>query len=145
MFAGSDRTQTRAVFFRAWRAHREGRALQGLESLIVQVILRHPEYHALLDRPEDARERDYPPQTGQTNPFLHLGLHIAIEEQLALDQPRGIRARYQQLLQQLPDEHAVQHRMMECLEEMLWRAQRDARAPEESVYLSCLRRLAGEA
>jgi len=145
MFISQDRTQTREVFFRAWRAHREGRPLAGVEQLIVQVALRHPEYHALLDRPEDARDRDYAPESGQSNPFLHLGLHIAIEEQLSLDQPRGTRNYYQKLLRQLPDEHAVQHRMMECLGEMLWRAQRDATSPEESVYLACLRRLTGEA
>jgi len=144
MFAGSDRTQTREVFFRAWRSHREGRLLAGLEQLIVQVALRHPEYHALLDRPDDARDRDYALEAGVTNPFLHLGLHIAIEEQLSLDQPRGIRGYYQKMLQQLPDEHAVQHRMMECLEEMLWRGNREAGAPEESAYLDCLRRCLGE-
>ncbi len=144
MFVSQDRTQTREVFFRAWRAHRAGQPLAGVEQLIVQVALRHPEYHALLDRPEHARDRDYALESGQTNPFLHLGLHIAIEEQLSLDQPRGIRGYYQKLLQQLPDEHAVQHRMMECLGEMLWRAQRDATAPEESDYLACLRRLTGE-
>lgn len=141
MFAGRDRGQTREVFFRAWRAHREGRPLEGVEKLIVQVVLRHPEYHTLLDRPEMARERDYFPETGETNPFLHLGMHIAIEEQLSLDQPRGIRGYYQKILKQFPDEHAAQHRMMECLGKMLWQAGRQAAAPQETVYLDCLHRL----
>jgi hypothetical protein len=143
MFAGQDRGQTREVFFRAWRAHREGHPLEGVEKLIVQVVLRHPEYHALLEHPEPARERDYFPETGETNPFLHLGMHIAIEEQLSIDQPRGIRGYYQKILMRLPDEHAAQHHMMECLGEMLWQANRQAMAPQETVYLDCLQRLLG--
>ncbi len=142
MFAGQDRGETREVFFRAWRAHREGRPLEGVEKLIVQVVLRHPEYHPLLEQAESARERDYFPESGETNPFLHLGMHIAIEEQLSLDQPRGLRGYYRKILQRVPDEHAAQHRMMECLGEMLWRASRESTAPQETVYLDCLRRLA---
>lgn len=141
MFAGQDRGQTREIFFRAWRAHREGRALEGMEKLIVQVLLRHPEYHAALDQSESTRERDYFPEMGETNPFLHLGMHIAIEEQLSIDQPPGIRGLYQKLLSHYPDEHTVQHHMMECLGEMLWQAQRQAAAPQESIYLDCLHRL----
>ncbi len=142
MLAGQDRGQTREVFFRAWRAHREGRPLEGVERLIVQVALRHPEYHTVLEQSDTTRERDYSPEAGESNPFLHLGLHIAIEEQLSIDQPPGIRARYQELLRGYPDEHAVQHRMMECLGEMLWQAGRQNSAPQESLYLDCLRRLA---
>ena len=142
MLAGQDRGQTREVFFRAWRAHREGRPLEGVERLIVQVALRHPEYHTVLEKSETTRERDYSPESGESNPFLHLGLHIAIEEQLSIDQPPGIRARYQELLRRYPDEHAVQPRMMECLGEMLWQAGRQNSAPQESLYLDCLRRLA---
>ena len=88
-------------------------------------------------------DRDYLPETA--NPFLHLGMHIAIEEQLALDQPRGIRAHYQRLLTRMADEHVVQHHIMECLGEWLWRAGRDGTAPPETDYLSCLARLAGGA
>ena len=141
MFGGQDRGETRAVFFRAWRAYREGRPLEGVEQLIVQVALRHPEYHSLLDHPETMRDRDYFPESGETNPFLHLGMHIAIEEQLSIDQPPGIRGYYRKMLKQLPDEHAVQHRIMECMGEMLWQANRQAVVPQESVYLDCLRRL----
>lgn len=142
MFVGQDREQTREVFFRAWRAHREGRPLEGIEKLIVQMLLRHPEYHPILDDPETARGRDYFSESGETNPFLHLGMHIAIEEQLSIDQPPGIRGLYQKLLNHYPDEHTVQHHMMECLGEMLWQAQRRAATPQETVYVDCLRRLA---
>ena len=141
MYGGQDRGETRAVFFRAWGAHRAGRPLEGVEKLIVQVALRHPEYHPLLDEPEAARERDYFPESGETNPFLHLGMHIAIEEQLSIDQPQGIRGYYRKMINRFSDEHEVQHRMMECMGEMLWQASRQAAAPQAAIYLDCLRRL----
>jgi hypothetical protein len=140
MFATQDRRSLRAVFFNAWRKHREGRPLEGAERLVVQVAQRHPEYHGLLERPE-TDDRDYSPELGQTNPFLHMAMHIAIEEGLQLDEPRGIRALYRELLARRGDEHVLQHHMMECLGEMLWRAQRDNQPPDPAGYLDCLRRL----
>jgi hypothetical protein len=142
MFAADNRESLRAVFFRAWQRHQQGQPLEGVERLVVDVALRHPEYHAVLENPAAYSDRDYLPETGQTNPFLHMAMHISIEEQLALDQPAGVRAHYQRLLQRLPDEHAVQHQMMECLGEMLWQAARNASAPQESIYLDCLARFA---
>jgi hypothetical protein len=139
MLAGQDRESLRAVFFRAWGRHTRGEPLEGVETLIVQVVARHPEYQALLES-DEVSDRDYP--SGTANPFLHLGMHIAIEESLALDQPSGIREQYRVLLERFRDEHAVQHRMMDCLADMLWRAQREARAPDTHAYLECLARQA---
>ena len=139
-----------------WRTEAEALRLLGGERVLcvtgsgarpptrVQVLLRHPEYHPVLEQSEAARERDYFPEAGETNPFLHLGMHIAIEEQLSIDQPPGIRGLYQKLLSRYPDEHAVQHHMMECLGEMLWQASRQKTAPQETVYFDCLRRLTSE-
>lgn len=137
----NDRNRMREVFCRAWRNFKEQRPLEGIERIIVDTALKHPEYQALLDAP-DAPDRDYLPELGESNPFMHMGLHIAIVEQLSVDQPPGIRDLYQQLSRQLNDAHAVEHAMMECLAETLWHAQRDARAPDQNAYLDCLRRLA---
>jgi hypothetical protein len=140
MLYGQDRRELRAVFFRAWRKHLDAQALEGAERTIVAVALRHPEYHKLLENTETGPERDWLPEQGE-NPFLHLGLHIAIEEQLALDQPHGIRAHYAELCRQAPDEHSAQHRIMECLGETLWQAQRAGMPPDAQSYLDCLTRL----
>ena len=140
---GDDRRRMRQVFFLAWRKHRSGRPLEGAEKTIVDVALLHPEYHDLLERPEDNAERDFPPQGGQTNPFLHLALHLAIEEQLATDRPPGIRDGYRRLLHQNGDRHGVIHLIMECLGESLWNAQQRGTAPDEAAYLDCVRRLSG--
>jgi len=143
MYASHDRGATREVFFRAWRKHLDHAPLEGVEQLLVQVALRHPEYHALLDNRTRHLERDFSPLAGETNPFLHMGLHIAIEEQLSLDEPRGIRAVYQTLRTRHPDDHAAQHAMMECLGEWLHRAQQQGGEPNLAIYMECLTRLTG--
>ena len=143
MLYGQDRRELRQVYFRAWRKHSANEPLAGAEHLIVTVAQRHPEYHDLLGKPEAGEDRDWLPELGEANPFLHMGLHIAIEEQLAIDQPHGIRLHYAHLCRQYGDEHAAQHRMMECLGEMLWRAGRDGVQPDMQVYLDCLGRTGG--
>jgi hypothetical protein len=130
------------VFYRAWRRYRTGQPLEGVESVIVSVVLRHPEYHPMLeaDRPAAA---DTSGDTGQSNPFLHLGMHIAIEEQLGTDRPPGARACFQALQTRGLDAHAAQHHMMECLGDVLWQAGRSGRPPDTDAYLLCLARLSG--
>lgn len=139
---GTDRAELREVFFRAWRRHRERQPLEGIEKLIVDVALQHPEYQAILEAAPSQTDRDYAAMLGEANPFMHMGLHIAIAEQLTIDQPPGVRAHYQHLHARLSDAHAVEHAMMDCLNEMLWRATREHRAPDQAAYLDCLKRLA---
>ena len=142
MLPADDRDSTREVFFRAWHYHRGDQALEGVERVLVAVALRHAEYHALLNDPHQHLARDYSPLLGETNPFLHMGLHVAIEEQLALDEPRGIRGIYSKLLARQTDEHSTQHLIMECLGEWLWKAQRQGAGLDSALYLDCLTCLA---
>lgn len=130
------------MFFRAWRRYRENHPLDGMEKLVVDVALQHPEYHAILDAPDVQTDRDYAAALGPSNPFMHMGLHIAIAEQLSIDQPPGVRRYYQQLQARLPDNHAVEHAIMECLGETMWRATQERRAPDQTAYVDCLKRLA---
>ena len=138
-----DRAQMREVFFRAWKKYRDQLPLEGIEKTIIDVAVRHPEYHAVLTHPERFSEADYSPDLGTTNPFLHLSMHVAIQEQLAIDRPPGIRARYQQLLLRERDEHAALHILLECLGEMMWQAQREQREPDLRAYFACLDRAVG--
>lgn len=139
MLFSNNRDQLRQFYCDVWRKHCAGEPLEPLEMQIRDVILMHPEYHSLLERPEQALGRDYLPEFGETNPFLHMGLHLAIHEQLATDRPAGIRALVAELRRQWPDAHALEHRMMDCLAETLWRSQRDGIPPDEAAYLRCLR------
>jgi hypothetical protein len=136
MFSPS-RDEVREMFFGAWRKYRGGVPLAGLESLALDVILQHPEYHVVLEAPQRYRERDY---TDEANPFLHMSLHLALEEQLSIDQPPGIAHRFQVLLSKFHERHEALHQALECLAETLWRAQRDATPPDAAAYLSCLER-----
>ncbi len=132
------RDQVRQFFFEVWAKYRAGQPLAGAEQPALEAVLAHPEYHALLASPERNQDRDYLPESGETNPFLHLSMHLAITEQLSVDQPPGIRARYQSLLQQTGDAMAAQHAVMECLAEMIWQAQRNQTAFDSATYLHCL-------
>lgn len=133
------RDEVRQTFFRAWRNYRGGVPLTGIDALALDVILQHPEYHAVLDDPERFGERDY---VDETNPFLHMSLHMALEEQLSIDQPPGVRGAWEALLRRAGERHAALHAALECLAETVWRAQRDAMPPDAAAYLSCLERRA---
>lgn len=139
------RDQARQFFFDTWRKFTDKQPLTPLESIALDVILRHPEYHPLLEDPARHLDRDYPPEYGETNPFLHMGLHLAIEEQLSIDQPPGIKQRYEQLLAYRGSAHDAQHAVMDCLAETIWQAQRGNASPDSAVYLNCLAGLLAQA
>ena len=134
------REQVRQFFCESWRKHRERLILEGAEAVAADLIAEHPEYHALLENPEAAIEQEFTPENGQMNPFLHLSLHLAIADQLSIDQPPGIRAAYEALRKRL-DVHEAEHEIMECLGETIWRAQREGGPMDAEQYLESLRRI----
>jgi Domain of unknown function (DUF1841) len=142
-FHDQDRSGLRRLYVEAWRKHRAGSPLEPLEHQIVTVIEQHPEYHALLEDQADALGRDFTPEAGQSNPFLHMGLHLAIREQSATDRPAGIAAIRAQLVERLADPHEAEHRMLERLAEALWLSQRTGQPPDEVAYVESLRQMLG--
>jgi hypothetical protein len=132
----------RRVFVDAWRKAGAGEPLQPVERLVAEVVTEHPEYQRFLT--DDAGiHRDFAPELGETNPFLHMSLHIGIREQLAVDRPPGVAALYRRIRLRAGGAHEAEHRIMECLAQSLWEAQRAGAMPDEARYLDCLRRLAG--
>jgi hypothetical protein len=129
------RDQARDAFFETWRKYRAGEPLAGVEALALEAILAHPEYHGFLADPERYRDRDF---AGESNPFLHLSLHLALEEQLSIDQPPGIRQAFQALAAKCRDRHEALHHALECLAETIWRSQRENAPPDGAAYLECL-------
>lgn len=138
------RDEVRRFFSDTWLKYRDQQSLTDLEKVALDVILLHPEYHALLEDP-DQLQAEYSPDSGRMNPFLHLSLHLAIEEQLSIDQPRGIVAHYQALVRSTGSAHEARHAVLECLGETMWQAQRNGTGPDEQYYLECLQRRSGNA
>jgi hypothetical protein len=124
----------------AWAKYGAGQPLSGLEQRVVEIVALHPEYHGLLAQVERHVDRDWTPEAGSTNPFLHLSLHLAVAEQLAIDQPPGIRGEYERIVRARGDAHAALHDVLECLGETVWQAQRTGGGPDGALYLQCLRR-----
>ena len=137
------RDQVRQFFCTAWRKHRERLPLVGAEVTAADLAARHPEYHPLLDDAEDALAQEWTPEGGQMYPFLHLSLHLAIHEQLSIDQPPGIRAAFEALRAKM-EPHAAEHVLLECLGETIWRAQREGKPMDAMAYVEQIRRAASK-
>lgn len=133
------RDEVRDFFFGVWAKSRAGQPLTPLESMALSVVIEHPEYHEVLGNPERYRDRVWTPEGGETNPFLHLSVHLAIEEQLSIDQPAGIRAAVGELERKFGNAMDARHAVMDCLVEQVWQAQRNGVAFDNATYLGCLR------
>jgi len=134
------RDEARRFLIETWSKARTGAPLTDLERIAAGLISLHPEYHATFEQPDKFADRDYHPESGDINPFLHLSLHLAVAEQLAIDQPPGIRAQFERLCASRGDEHAALHAVLECLGEVVWHAQRHRTPPDAALYLECLAR-----
>jgi hypothetical protein len=140
MYENVSREQLRRMYAEAWRKHRAGEALEPLERQIAELVAEHPEYQLLLVDSEAALAAEFTPEGGQSNPFLHMGMHLAIREQAGTDRPAGFTEAYQKAVRKL-GAHEAEHAIMECLGAALWEAQRSGRAPDEQSYLECVKRL----
>ena len=140
MLFNPTRDEARHFFIEAWRKYQAHEPLTDQEKITAAILERHPEYHGFLSA--DYVDQDWPVEYGETNPFLHISMHLAIAEQLSIDQPHGIRALHEQLVNAAGDEHAALHWMMEGLGEMLWQAQRYNLPPDPATYLQILRKKA---
>ena len=138
MIFGQDRGELRRMYAGAWKKRCEGAVLSPLEAQIAAVIEQHPEYHGAVTGDLD---KDFTVEQGETNPFLHMGLHLAIREQVATNRPRGITGIFEKLAARSGDALEAEHRMIDCLAETLWEAQRGNRPPDEASYLGRLKHL----
>ncbi|MCB5184808.1 DUF1841 family protein [Methylobacillus gramineus] len=132
------RDQVRQFFFDAWAKFQQHAVLTELEKLAVEVMQMHPEYHYVLNAPDTYKEQAYFPEMGETNPFLHMSLHLSILEQVAIDQPPGIKAAYHALWHKYDDAYQAQHDLMDCLAETIWQAQRHGGSPDAEAYIACM-------
>jgi len=137
---GSDRNTLRKFYQDSWQKSQQGLPISTLEQQVVTVIAEHPEYHkAILT--DHAAQKDWAVESGDTNPFLHLGMHLALREQISTNRPEGIARCYHELCLKTQEPLEAEHRMMDCLGEAIWKAQRNQTAPDEAQYLACLQAL----
>lgn len=142
MIFSDERNELRKMYYDAWQKHLNKAPTEPLENQIIYVIGMHPEYQPMFESLE-VSDKDYLPENGQTNPFLHMGLHLGIRDQLDTNRPAGINLVYQKLCEKHHDSHYVEHVMMDALAEMFWLAQKNHTAPDETAYLRKLQRLVG--
>ena len=132
------RDEVRTFFFEAWAKFKLAQTLTDLEKIALGVMHMHPEYHFILDHPEQFKHQDYFPEFGETNPFLHMSLHVSILEQISINQPIGIKDIYTQLKHKHQNECDAQHAILECLAETIWQAQRNHTGLDSAHYLTLL-------
>jgi Domain of unknown function (DUF1841) len=137
------RDEVRSFFFDTWHKYQQQFELSDLEKIALSVILMHPEYHAILSAPEHFKQQAYFPELGETNPFLHMSLHLSILEQISINQPTGIHDIYTKLKTKHQHEHDAQHAILECLAETIWLAQRNQTALDANHYLALMQQKAG--
>ncbi|BEV08962.1 MULTISPECIES: DUF1841 family protein [unclassified Methylophilus] len=132
------RDEVRQFFFDAWAKFKQQQALTELEKMAVGIMHMHPEYHDILDQPAHYLQQAYYPEMGETNPFLHMSLHLSIQEQISINQPIGITQAYGKLCTRFQEEHAAQHALLECLAETIWLAQRNQTGLDAAHYLQLI-------
>ena len=139
-FDTHSREQIRQTYVEAWRKHLAKTPLTPLEAVIADIIGAHPEYQAFVADADSALAFESSSSSAVENPFLHMGLHLAVRDQISIDRPPGVRELHRLLHSRHGDLHRAEHALMEALGETLWQAQRDGRAPDEGQYLTLVRR-----
>ena len=136
------RDEVREFFFDAWAKFKAQKPLTDLEKIGLGIMHMHPEYHRILDAPAQFKSQEYFPEFGETNPFLHMSLHLSILEQISINQPIGIAAIYEKLKLKHQDEHDAQHDILDCLAETIWQAQRNHTDLDAAQYLQLMQQKA---
>ncbi len=137
MFYTQERDKLRQFYVNVWHKSAKGEKMDAIETMVARAIDLHPEYHLMLKN-QTHLGNEYLPEMGETNPFLHMGMHLGLQEQVALDRPAGIQKIYQKLGSKIGNVHDTEHAMMDCLAESLWQSQRNNTLPDETSYLRCL-------
>lgn len=133
------RDQARLFFLNTWKKYHREEPLTDAESLALKWMSRHQEYFDVFDAPvEQALSKDYSVEMGHSNPFLHISMHLAIEEQVSIDQPPGIRSAFKALCERMGDEHQAAHQVFECLAEQIYQQQKNGEAFNSQRYIQCV-------
>ena len=139
MIFSNNRDDLRQFYVDVWRKTQNNEMLEPLEAIVSKIIEMHSEYQTLLEDADVAKGKEFSPDLGEGNPFAHMGLHIAIHEQLTTQRPPELKGLYQKALIKLQNPHDVEHLIMDCLAEMVWASQKNGVPPNEKKYLKCIK------
>ena len=139
MIFSNERIKLRQLFFDAWEKHQTHQPCEPLEKQLLAIILEHPEYHYLFSNKDKYLDKDYLPEAGETNPFLHMSIHMSIREQLNTNRPQGITKIFNTIQLKKQNAHETEHAMMDVFAELMWEAQQQSAPPDETRYLQLLK------
>ncbi|HEV2614888.1 MAG TPA: DUF1841 family protein [Gammaproteobacteria bacterium] len=132
---------TRETYFKAWRKHQLNEKLEPLEKQLLHLIQEHPEYHDVFANPEKFSDYNFSAENNEENPFLHLGLHLTLLEQVSTNRPKGITAVYKEIVNTMGDVHHAEHHIMDILARELWQMMDKQKQPDKKNYLKQLKKL----
>lgn len=141
MVFSNERQDLRKAYFDAWQKHLRGEKLLPLEKQIVNLILHHPEYQEIFAHPDKYQDYSFTELNNEPNPFLHLGLHMTLLEQISTNRPKGITAIYRDIVETFGEPHHAEHHIIEILADTLWGAMQENKAPDEKAYIKQLKKL----
>ena len=142
MLLQPSQADVRRFFCTVYTKWRSGQPLEAIEAIAATWVGEHPEYHAVLADLDTALQTMHAAKEGQSNPFLHLSMHLSVSEQCSIDQPRGIQQAIALMGHKANSLHEAHHAAMECLGKMVWESQRSGRPPDGEAYVACVQRQA---
>jgi hypothetical protein len=136
-----EKTEVREIFFNVFKKSQNNERLEPLEKQIIELIQEHSEYQEIFLNPEKYKEYNFSAELQEENPFLHLGLHLTLLDQITTNRPKGITAIYKDLVDVMGNAHHAEHHMMEILHEELQQVVHNKKFPDEKNYLKQLKKL----
>lgn len=115
--------------------------LQPIEVMTLKIINAHPQYHHILENIDSYLNKNWSALSRDSNPFLHLSLHLSLQEQVSIDQPPGIAVIHQKLCDRYGNWLEAEHQMMDALLELLSNVGLSNKDFDMNMYLDRLKQL----
>jgi hypothetical protein len=118
--------------------------LTGEEGRYAEVMLEHEEeYFNQFEMADLTYNYQYDPDT-EENPFLHIALHVVVENQLEAGQPTEVYQFYDSMRKRKCSHHDAIHLIAALLAPLIVIALQRNGAPDEELYRSLLRKYKGK-
>jgi hypothetical protein len=136
------RESNRQRLHEVWVAAKAGRPLAGEEAAYAKAMLDHPEYHNAWEFADQVGAAEY--VVDGANPFLHITVHVIIENQLAQGDPPEVAKTLERLLGQGMGRHGAIHAIAAAFMEVAFPAFQGREPFNTKRYIKKVRRLGRE-